>query len=517
MAMERCEGSSLTYKHTHPFVHEVKLTTAQKIRSIILGCVLFPIRITLATLFFLLMWPVARLRLAGLSREERSKPVRGWRQWFFHPIVAFLSRSVFFSMGFFWIKVKGRQATQKEAPVLAVAPHSGFLDMLVLSIAGLPTVVSRSENSNLPVIGALLEFNQSVLVSRKDPESRKKCVTQIKERLTSNGYWPQMLMFPEGTTTNGQVLIKFKPGAFLAGVPVQPVLLHYPNKIDAVRWTWKGVSWLHCLWYTAAQFYSNVTVEFLPVYKPSQDEKENPDLFADNVQKLMAKALGVLATDYIMEGLFPVTKLGGLSLPLECPSRETLKLLKSQGFSNVQVETLINSMIDRCHTRQFTITVDQLTSLLGLADRQIAAKICSFYSKSDTLDLRQLCLSLCTAAGLRTPESLLHTAFPLYDSNGDGLLSAEDLSGLMAALVGVAQHSITEMYTELTDRGQPTEGELYDLLMTHPTYKKLFKEYFEHEELRHVADRNHNGIPNGKTSRNNNGIHNPNGLNKKSD
>ncbi|GAA6075577.1 lysophospholipid acyltransferase LPCAT4 isoform X1 [Tachysurus ichikawai] len=190
--MERCEGSSLTYKHTHPFVHEVKLSTAQKIRSIILGCVLFPVRITLATLFFLLMWPIARLRLTGLSREERAKPVRGWRQWFFHPIIAFLSRSVFFSMGFFCIKVKGRQATQKEAPVLAVAPHSGFLDMLVLSIAGLPTVVSRSENSNLPVIGALLEFNQSVLVSRKDPESRKKCVTQIKERLTSNGYWPQV-------------------------------------------------------------------------------------------------------------------------------------------------------------------------------------------------------------------------------------------------------------------------------------------------------------------------------------
>lgn len=52
-----------------------------------------------------------------------------------------------------WIKVKGRQAGQSEAPVLAVAPHSGFLDMLVLCMAGLPTVVSRSENSKLPVIG----------------------------------------------------------------------------------------------------------------------------------------------------------------------------------------------------------------------------------------------------------------------------------------------------------------------------------------------------------------------------
>lgn len=39
---------------------------------------------------------------------------------------------------------------------------------------------------------ALLEFNQAVLVSRKDPESRRKAVAQLNERLTSNGYWPQV-------------------------------------------------------------------------------------------------------------------------------------------------------------------------------------------------------------------------------------------------------------------------------------------------------------------------------------
>ncbi|XP_060772964.1 lysophospholipid acyltransferase LPCAT4 isoform X2 [Neoarius graeffei] len=363
--MERCTGPSPTYKHPHPFVHEVKLTTAQKIQRIILGCVLVPVRVTLATLFFLLMWPIARLRLAGLSQEERVKPVQGWRRWVFHPIIVLLSRSVFFSIGFVWIKVKGQQATQKEAPVLAVAPHSGFLDMLVLSVAGLPTVVSRSENANLPVIGALLEFNQSVLVSRKDPESRRKCVSQIKERLTSNGYWPQMLMFPEGTTTNGRVLIKFKPGAFLAGVPVQPVLLHYPNKIDTVRWTWKGTSWIASLWYTASQFYSNVTVEFLPVYTPSQQEKENPELFADNVQKLMAEVLGVPATDYVMEGRFPVTKLGGLSLPLESPSKETLKMLKCQGFhvSSVSLDTLYTMEHLHVTSQPIQIVTDAIVSV----------------------------------------------------------------------------------------------------------------------------------------------------------
>lgn len=125
-------------------------------QGIILGSVLFPLRITLASLFFLIMWPLARLRLAGLSEEERSRPVTGWRRWLFHPIIWLLSRAVFFSAGFLWVRVKGRRADLKEAPVLVVAPHSSFLDMLVLCPAQLATVVSRSENTKLPVIGGEL-------------------------------------------------------------------------------------------------------------------------------------------------------------------------------------------------------------------------------------------------------------------------------------------------------------------------------------------------------------------------
>lgn len=99
------------------------------------------------------MWPLARLRLAGLSEEERSRPVKGWRRWLFHPIVLLLSRAVFLCLGFLWVEVKGRRADLKEAPVLVVAPHSSFLDMLVLCPTQLATVVSRSENTSLPVIG----------------------------------------------------------------------------------------------------------------------------------------------------------------------------------------------------------------------------------------------------------------------------------------------------------------------------------------------------------------------------
>lgn len=32
-----------------------------------------------------------------------------------------------------------------------------------------------------------------------------------------------------------------------------------------------------------------IVLQFLPVYKPSQEERNDPTLYADNVQKLMAK------------------------------------------------------------------------------------------------------------------------------------------------------------------------------------------------------------------------------------
>lgn len=503
--MERHDYHSATHEYPHPFIHKVKLTRTQRIRGIILGSILFPLRVILAAICFLLMWPIARLRLAGLSEEERSRPVKGWRYWLLNWIVMRLSRGVYFCLGFLWVKVKGRRADLREAPVLVVAPHSGFLDMLVLFRTNLAAVVSRSENRNLPVIGALLEFNQAVLVSRKDPESRKKAIAQVTERLTSDGYWPQMLMFPEGTTTNGSALIKFKPGAFLAGVPVQPVLLHYPNKLDTVRWTYKGTTWVESLWHTTSQFYTNSTIEFLPVYNPSQEEKNDPNLYADNVQKLMAKALGVPATDYVMEGRVPVSKLGGLSVPLESPARETLSLLHRNGLGAHEVKAALDRMIDRCQSgaQGSKASAEELASILGLTDEQTAVTICGLYSKDETVDLRQIYLSVAALSGFVSFKSLLHTAFTLFDREGRGSLSAEELSGLMGALLGIPQRNTADLYTQASSEGQLTEDNLLRVLTTHPTYQRVVNEYMQPEESGST-------LANGKAVNNNRDVHNSN-------
>lgn len=56
--------------------------------------------------------------------------------------------------------------------------------------------------------------------------------TLVKERMIYSHNHPEaelrpMLLFPEGTTTNGKMLLPFKTGGFLAGVPVRPCILQY--------------------------------------------------------------------------------------------------------------------------------------------------------------------------------------------------------------------------------------------------------------------------------------------------
>uniref|UniRef100_A0A3B5LE97 Lysophosphatidylcholine acyltransferase 4 n=1 Tax=Xiphophorus couchianus TaxID=32473 RepID=A0A3B5LE97_9TELE len=308
--------------------------------------------------------------------------------------------------------------------------------------------------------------------SRKDPESRKEAVVKLNERLTSKGYWPQMLMFPEGTTTNGRALIKFKPGAFLAGVPVQPVLLRYPNKV------------VSALWHTASQFYTNMTVEYLPVYNPSEEEKKDPSLYADNVQRLMAKALGVPATDHVMEGRVPVSKLGGLSLPLESPGRVTLSLLRKNGLEAREIKAALAKMIDRCRSGALgsKASADELTSIFSLKDKQTAVSICGLYSKDETVDLRQLYFSVSALSDFTNFKALLHSAFTLFDQESKGSLSAEELSDLMGALLGIPQHNTSPLYAEASGQGMLTEESLLRVLTTHPTYQKVVNDYLQGEE-----------------------------------
>ena len=61
----------------------------------------------------------------------------------------------------------------------------------------------------------------------------------MRQRSSEHG-WPQLLIFPEGTTTNASQLVIFRTGAFAAGQPVQPVAIQRRGgQVDSEGWTEK--------------------------------------------------------------------------------------------------------------------------------------------------------------------------------------------------------------------------------------------------------------------------------------
>ncbi|KAK1152010.1 lysophospholipid acyltransferase LPCAT4 [Acipenser oxyrinchus oxyrinchus] len=471
----------------NPFVHELTLTNRQKVKVALLGTVLFPVRMLLTVLVFLILWPISRLRFLGLSKEQVSQPITGWRWWFLQALAWTLCRVLFFVMGFMKVKVRGRMAPPTEAPILVVAPHSSFLDSIVMVPCGLVTVMSRAENLNIPIVGDLLRFNQAIIVSRQDPESRRSCVEELKKRVSASGQWSQILIFPEGTTTNGTALIKFKAGAFIVGVPVQPVIIRYPNKLDTIRWTWKGINIVQVLWYTLSQFYTSAEIEFLPVYTPTQEEKDNPTLFASNVQKTMARVLGVHATEFEFEGRVPVTRVGLLKLPVQPVARVTETRLQKTGAGMQAVLNGMGRLVEKCcRLPAHRLTLEQCAELLNLPASQpdTHALLSPYCQGSDgLLELREFVLGMLAVDKTWSIERVLELAFTFFEMGSKGWLSKGEFSRLLQALLSCPELDVTQLIeeTNLRDKYELPLEELQDLFKSKQNFKSLFTCYLRPE------------------------------------
>ncbi|AQK80987.1 Lysophospholipid acyltransferase LPEAT2 isoform 2 [Zea mays] len=116
------------------------------------------------------------------------------------------------------------------------------------------------------------------------------------QRKAACNSFPRVLLFPEGTTTNGRFLISFQHGAFIPGYPVQPVVVHYPHvHFDQ---SWGNISLLKLMFKMFTQFHNFMEVEYLPVVYPPEIKQENALHFAEDTSYAMARALNALPTYY---------------------------------------------------------------------------------------------------------------------------------------------------------------------------------------------------------------------------
>ncbi|KAF3517159.1 hypothetical protein DY000_02064340 [Brassica cretica] len=317
---------------------------AEKAKLAVAMVTLVPVRFILAMSILLLYYLICRVFTlfsspyrGGEEEEEEEEVVQedyahmgGWRRSVIVGCGRFLSRVLLFVFGFYWIpescpdpETTSSEGTfevlfsfglafvffllqegesdkeEPERPGVIVSNHVSYLDILYHMSASFPSFVAKRSVGKLPLVGLISKCLGCVYVQReaKSPDFKGVSGT-VNERVREahkNKSAPTIMLFPEGTTTNGDYLLTFKTGAFLAGTPVLPVILKYPYERFSAAWD--TISGARHVLFLLCQFVNHLEVIRLPVYYPSQEEKDNPKLYAINVRKLMASEGNLILSD----------------------------------------------------------------------------------------------------------------------------------------------------------------------------------------------------------------------------
>jgi 1-acyl-sn-glycerol-3-phosphate acyltransferase len=149
-------------------------------------------------------------RLAPSEREER---VRLW------------AREMLRVLG---IELRVRGTPAESGPMLLVANHISWLDILVMHASRHCRFVSKSEVERWPLIGTLATGAGTLYIERESRRHAMRVVHHMAESLRAGDV---LAVFPEGTTSDGRTLLPFHANllqaAISADAPVQPVALSF--------------------------------------------------------------------------------------------------------------------------------------------------------------------------------------------------------------------------------------------------------------------------------------------------
>lgn len=409
------------------------------------------IRLLLITLIVLGGISVAKLLLLGWN--EKIVPMSKWRRRAVY-ITRLLARLILFCCGYHWIRRLGKPCKREIAPIV-VSNHVSFIDPIFFFFELLPSFVSSASHSNLPGLGMIIRPMQVINVDRSSADSKKAALKEIRSRAMSNNF-PHVMLFPEGTTTNGRALIFFQLGAFMPGVPVQPVLLRYPFvHFDN---SWGRISILKLLLRMLTQFHNFMEVEYLPILHPSPREKDHPTLFAKKVKRVMAKALNVPSTNHSYGDLVLTTKVANrktsssVSYMVEMAKMEKLFHINTREAGGFLAKF---QALDTKHMGY--LTEDQFLDNFDLPKATFSQQIFGFFDKEDegSVSFREFLAG--SAFILKHPsfESLCRTSFEFCDINKQGFLGRSEVERSLRLVC----QDITPMQVEKWERKLDVDGD----------------------------------------------------------
>jgi 1-acyl-sn-glycerol-3-phosphate acyltransferase len=160
------------------------------------------------------LWTI-RTRFAGWAPRQREQAVQAW------------AARVLELCGI-GLQVSGEPMA--AGPVLLVANHISWLDIVVMHAAGYCRFVSKADVAHWPLIGSLATGAGTLYIERASRRDAMRVVHHMRDRLVAGDV---VAIFPEGTTGDGRALLPFHANlvqaAISADVPVQPLALRFAD------------------------------------------------------------------------------------------------------------------------------------------------------------------------------------------------------------------------------------------------------------------------------------------------
>ena len=127
------------------------------------------------------------------------------------------------------------QGTPHPGPLLVVANHISWLDILAINAVRPVRFVSKADVRHWTLIGYLVASGGTLFIERERKRDAMRVVHQMAQALRAGDV---VAVFPEGTTGDGRGLLPFHANLLQAAIatatPVQPVALRFADAASPV-------------------------------------------------------------------------------------------------------------------------------------------------------------------------------------------------------------------------------------------------------------------------------------------
>lgn len=139
--------------------------------------------------------------------------------------------------------VPKRTGGHNDQAYFMVANHLSYVDILVLLARLDARFLAKSEIASWPILGLLARSTGTLFVDRSRKRDLTRVIGEVKAVL---GRGTGVIVFPEGTSTDGSQVERFKPSLFEVpvetGVQVRVAALHYESPVGP-KPAWEAVCW----------------------------------------------------------------------------------------------------------------------------------------------------------------------------------------------------------------------------------------------------------------------------------